>query len=130
MVGHYSIEIPPGYEARKVSPPMMDFDVYRVMRQGSKGSGCGLYFGNHPSFPKLHWSQEAVETNSDNRTTTAFQRPGAIEGLIKFSGVSYKASRVSPWQLIHYFCDELDDVGMKTMPAMIASIKVVQPHVD
>ena len=32
----------------------------------------------------------------------------------------------SPWQSIHYFCDGLDDVGMKDMPAMIASIEVAR----
>ena len=97
---------------------------------GSKEGGCGLCFGNAPGFPKLHWSQEAVETTSDNRTTTAFQGRDAIEGLIKFSGLSYKNSVGSPWTLIHDFCDDLDEVGMKNMSAMIQLIKVVRPHVD
>jgi hypothetical protein len=130
-VAHYAIDIPGGYEAKDVSPPMMDFDLYRVTRQGSQDVACGLYFGNHPSFPKLHgWRQEAMETKGDDRTTTAFQRSGAIEGLIKFSGLAYKDSDHSPWSAIHYFCDGLDEAGLKVMLAMVASIKVARPHLD
>jgi hypothetical protein len=130
-VTHYSIEIPLGYEARDVSPPMMDFDLYSITRRGSKRVACTLYFGNHPQFPKLRWpSQKPVETKSDKRTTKAFQRSDAIEGLIEFSGLTYKSSGHTPWTLIHYFCDGLDELAVRHMVGMISSIKVVQPHVE
>jgi hypothetical protein len=130
-VAHYSIEIPLGYEARDVSPPMMDFDLYSVTRQGSKRAACTLYFGNHPQFPKLRWwGRKPVETKSDRRTTKAFQRSDAIEGVVEFSGLTYKSSGHSPWTLIHYFCDGLDEAEIRDMLGMIGSIKVVQPHVE
>lgn len=127
---HYSIEIPAGYELEDVSP-MGDFDLYQVTRRGSKSVVCGLYIGNFPSFPKLDWgSQRSVRTMGDNRTTVALQRPDAMEGVIRFSGLTYKGSTGTPWQAIHYMCDRLDEVGAKEMAAMIASIKVVRPDVD
>jgi len=130
-VAHFAIEIPRGYQARDVSPPMMDFDLYRVERQGSTEGGCSLYFGNAPDFPQLRWSQNARKMKADGRSTTAFERRGAVEGVIKFSGLTYKQSTAgSPWTSIHYLCDGLDELGMKDALGMIASIKVVQPHVE
>jgi len=130
-VAHYLIEIPANYEAKNMSP-MSDFDLYRVRHKRWWGADCILYFGNFPSFPKLPWgSHQVVQARSDDRTTTAFQRPGAIEGLIKFSGLSYKDSKAgSPWMSIHYLCDGLDEVEMKDLLGMISSITVVRPHVD
>jgi hypothetical protein len=129
-VEHFSIEIPPGYEAGEASPPMMDFDLYRVTRRGSKAVACVLYFGNAPNFPQLHWSEKPIETKGDQRITKAHQRRGAIEGLLKFSGLSYKSQTGSPFTFIHYAGEKLDDVAIKDMLKMIASIKVVRPHLD
>jgi hypothetical protein len=98
-VEHYSIQIPGGYEAKDVSPPMMDFEVYRVTRQ------------------------------REGRTTKALQRPGALEGLIEFSGLTYKeSSRGSPFTFIHYWCEALDEGARRDMLGMIASITVARPH--
>ena len=132
ILQHYSIEIPAGYEAKDVSPPTMDFALYQVTRRGSKRLACSLYLGNSPNFPELHWSgRKAVETKSDDHTTTAFQRQGAIEGVMSFSGLTYKEQRSgSPWTSVHYLCHDLDQAGMRDMLRMIASIKVVRPHVD
>jgi hypothetical protein len=130
-IAHYSIEIPVRYEAKDVSPPMMDFQLYRVTRQGSKSVGCVLYLGFAPRFPQLHWSGKPVETKGDERTTKAFQRPGALEGLIEFSGLTYKNERsASPFRIIHYACDKLDESAAKDMLRMIASIRVTRAHLD
>jgi len=129
-VAHYLIEIPAGYVAKDVSPPMMDFDLYMVTRQGRKEITCTLYFGNHPSFPKLQWSKKPVETKGDKRTAKAFQRPGAIEGVIEFSGLTYQHPSGTPFGSIHYFGDKLDDGAVKDMLRMIASIKVTRPHLN
>jgi hypothetical protein len=131
-IEHYSIEVPAGYEAKDVSPPMMDFEVYRVARQHSNGVACGLYLGNAPGFPKLRWSsKKPVETKGDGRITKAFERPGALEGLIEFSGLTYKDSKIgSPFTFIHYWCDKLDEGSGRDMLKMIASIKVARAHLD
>jgi hypothetical protein len=111
---------------------MIDFEVYRVARPHSTAGGCGVYFGNSPRFPDLHWvSKKPVETKGEGRTTKAFQRPGAIEGLMEFSGLSYRNSKSgSPFTFIHYWCDQLDEGGGRDMLRMIASIKVVKAHLD
>jgi hypothetical protein len=129
-MAHYSIEIPAGYEARHV-PVRADFDLSQVGRRGSSKVSCGFYLGNFSQFPQGHWGRrKPLETRGENRTTTTFQCPGTLEGLITFSGLSYKKSGDSPWTTVHYFCDDLDESGMKDMLGMVDSIKVVRPHVD
>ena len=130
-VEHYLIEIPANYEVENLQP-RSDFDLYRVRHKRWWGGHCILYFGNFPSFPQLRWaSHERVAARVEDRTTTAFQRPGAIEGLIEFSGLSYKDSKASsPFRFIHYLCDGLDEVEMKDLLGMVSSIKVVRPYVD
>jgi hypothetical protein len=130
-IAHYSIEIPAGYEVKDVSPPMTDFELYRVTRHGREKLGCGLYFGFAPKFPQLQWSGQPEQTKGDKRSTRAFQRSGAIEGLIEFSGLTYKNSRIgSPFRMIHYACDRLDEGAARDMLKMIASIKVTRAQLD
>ena len=115
-----------------VSPPMMDFEVYRVARQHSNGVACGLDFGNAPGFPKLHGRRRNLSRRRAMGARPRHSRDRArSEGLIEFSGLTYKDSKIgSPFTFIHYWCDRLDEGAGRDMLKMITSIKVARAHLN
>jgi hypothetical protein len=127
---HYAIEIPAGYVVKDVSQPMMDFDLYQLV-DGKGKAKCGLYFGNFPQFPTYKWgTTPPVETRDASRTKKAYQSSTRMEGVLQFSGLSYKMLPNTPFSLIHYFADGLSAEELKAMSAMVDSIHVVQKHLE
>jgi hypothetical protein len=127
---HYAIEIPAGYVVKDVSPPMTDFDLYQLI-DGKGKVKCGLYFGNAPKFPTYKWgSKLPVETRDASRAKKAFQSSTRMEGVLKFSGLTYKTTPDTPFSMIHFFADGLSTDEIKAFSAMVDSIHVVQKHLE
>jgi hypothetical protein len=127
---HYAIEIPAGYVVKDVSPPRMDFEIYNLV-DGKGKVKCGLYFGNAPQFPMFKWeSQSPTESKDANRTKKAYRSATRMEGLLEFSGLTYKGIPATPFSIIHYFADGLSAADAKAVSAMVESIRVVQKHLD
>ena len=127
---HYSIEIPAGYVVKDVSPPMMDFDLYQLV-DGRGKARCGLYFGNAPQFPFYKWgSKSPVESREAGRMKKAFQSSTRMEGVLEFSGLTYKTTPYTPFSMIHYFADGLSADDIKAFSAMVNSIHVTKKHLE
>jgi hypothetical protein len=123
---HYAIKIPAGYVVKDVSPPMMDFDLYQLV-DGKGTVKCGLYFGNAPRFPIYGWgSKSPVDSGDASRMKKAYQSSTRMEGVIEFSGLTYKGLPATPFSKIHYFADRLSADDVKALSAMVDSIRVVE----
>jgi hypothetical protein len=132
-INHYSLQIPHDYRMRDITPPMMDFELYEVHKVGNPKVKFDIYFGNNPSFPKFKWKEESLNSTKDNCSTKVFKyrkSDGAIEGLLSYSGLSYKGSNQSPYTTIHYFASGLSEKEADVLLGIISSIKVVKPNLN
>lgn len=127
-ITHYDLDIPDTYTLRDVSPPMSDFALYEVRGKGG-GPTLGLYFGNHPHFPKLKWDGPPVSSSSEGKTADEYPyspRTRQLEGRMTFSGLRFRASRMSPFSSVHYFAADLDEDSGKAFTAIVHSIRVAR----
>jgi len=126
---HYDFDIPEAYTLRDVSPAMSDFAVYEV-RGKAGGPTLGIYFGNHPQFPKLKWDTAPVSSSADGKTADEYPyspRTRQLEGRMTFSGLRFRTSRWSPFSSVHYFAANLSEDDGKAFTAIVHSIRVARP---
>src|SRR5690242_8511645 len=96
IVAHYSFDVPSGYRL-KIASRCEDFDLYALTRRDDKKTLCTLYLGNAPRFPIRKWEGKPVETTERGRTRRSFRSSNAIEGVITFSGLTYKDTPFTPF---------------------------------
>ncbi len=130
VIEHYAIAVPAGYVLKDVSPKLMDFDLYALADQRTGSVKCTLYVGNHPAFPKFRWSGRPTESGRSGGTRKEFRSPDRVEGLMNFSGVTYKNTPGSPFETIHYFADHLSAHEMKVVTAVLDTIRIAKPHLE
>ena len=132
-VNHYSFKLPVGYISKDITPPMMDFELIEIHKAKSHKTKLVLYFGNNPSFPKFKWDTSPMEEKDGNRTRRSFgyrESDGAMEGVLIFTGLSYRGSNQSPYTQIHYFASGVDKNSAGELSGIIASLKVVEPNLN
>jgi hypothetical protein len=130
QVAHYSIEVPAGYRLTEASTERADFDLYALTSRDGKITICTLYFGNAPRFPVRKWGGKPVETKERDRVAKTFRSANTLEGVITFSGLTYKDTSSTPFGTIHYFSGALDPAEMKVVQRLVDSIQVTQPHIE
>ena len=130
VVEHYAIEVPAGYVLKDVSPKLMDFDLYALADQRTGTVKCTLYVGNHPAFPKFRWRGKPIESGRNGETRKEFRSSDRVEGVMNFSGVTYKNTPGSPFETIHYFADHLNAHEMQVLTALLDSIHIARAHLE
>ena len=129
---HFAIEIPATYVAKNVTPRMADFQLYEVV-SGDGRSRCTLYFGNHPAFPKLKWSNPPIEERHKGVVVKEYgytPEERRIEGLLRFSGLAYGGTDESPFSMVHYVSENLEPAQAQSFMRMVGSIVVVKRRLD
>ena len=53
-----------------------------------------------------------------------------MEGVLTFSGLSYKATPHSPYTQIHYFATDVDPSTARIFADIVRSIRVARAHLD
>jgi hypothetical protein len=130
-INHYSIHVPTGYVLRDVTPQMADFDLFEITNQEDHSDKLSIYFGNHPHFPVYDWKDPPSEsTDAAVRKTVYNYRAsdGSLEGMLVFSGLSYRHSAQSPYSRIHYFAKATNSEASERFLKIIASIEVANPN--
>ena len=127
---HYSIHLPSGYILQDVTLQMADFELFEVVNKENPSDKMNLYIGNHPHFPGYDWKESSSESTGENVKKTFYnyrQSDGALEGMLVFSGLSYRGSAHSPYSRIHYFAKTVNGEASDRFLKIIASIEVVEP---
>ena len=127
-VTHYDLDVPDAYSLHDVSPPQSDFALY-VVESKTSHAKLGLYFGNSPGFPKLKWEGALVTTSSTNKTSKDFPyrvQKRQLEGLMTFTGLRFRSSRMTPFSSIHYFASDVNSDDGKAFTGIVQSIRVAR----
>jgi len=131
-INHYDVDVPAGFVITDRSPRRADFDLYEVSG-GSSGAKLQLYFGNHPRFPTYKWAGAPRAESQDGRSAKEYPYSPAekrMEGVLTFSGLSYKATPHSPYTQIHYFATDVDPSTARIFADIVRSIRVARAHLD
>jgi hypothetical protein len=130
VIEHYSVDVPAGYSIAEVGPKE-DFDLYLIISVRSPRKRLGLYIGNHPSFPAYKWGRRAREETKTDVSLEEFEYDGQkMEGLMTFSGLTYKTQSHSPFPRVHYFTNDADAADAKRFAEIVRSIRVTKPHLE
>ena len=130
-INHYSVHLPSGYVMQDITPQMADFELIEVVNKENPGDKMNLYFGNHPHFPGFDWKEAPSESEGVGVKKTIYnyrQSDGALEGMLVFSGLSYRGSAHSPYSRIHYFAKAVNGEARDRFLTIIASIEVDEPN--
>jgi hypothetical protein len=131
-MNHYDLDLPAGYAVKDITPPLADFELYEI--SGSRaGARLGLYFGNHPQFPKYEWAGPPRSESKKGRTSQQYpysSKERRMEGRIMFDGLSYKTTAHSPYTYAHYFATDVNADEARIFEEIVRSIRVARPHLD
>ncbi|MFL6710078.1 MAG: hypothetical protein ACJ8HI_17900 [Massilia sp.] len=133
LITHYCIKLPAGYSLKNITPPAADFELLELYRSKDRNEKLTVYFGNAPSFPVYDWgnSSPMQKRHEVARTWLEYDgKNGAIEGVLNFSGLSYRGSSQSPYSQVHYFGRGLDAESGAQLKAIIVLITVFKPILD
>jgi hypothetical protein len=130
-INHYSIHVPSGYVLRDITPQMADFELFEIVNKDDRSDKLSLYFGNFPQFPSYDWKESPTESAGAGVKKTFYnyrKSDGSLEGVLVFSGLSYRHSAYSPYSRIHYFATAVSSEASDRFLKIIASIEVVKPN--
>jgi len=131
VIASYSITIPDGYVLRDISPPMMDFYLFKVYKKSSKTGCLKIYFGNNPGFPTMAWKDKGKEGQEGGRTFSSHPfdpKTGRMEGLIQHKNLKDSEGAPSPFSRVHYFSDgKISQNDAMVYDQIIGSIRVTDP---
>lgn len=131
-INHYSIQLLSDYVLVDVTPKMADFELVEVVNKEHPDDKLSIYFGNAPHFPAYDWKESPSESEGEGMRKTTYnyrQRDGAMEGMLVFSGLSYRGSKHSPYSRIHYFANAVNKETSDRFLKVIESIRVVRPNI-
>lgn len=133
-INHYVFVVPPGYEVQDVSPEMMDYQILNIRNTADPIAVFRIYFGNHPRFPIFEWDVPPVEKSLGKDCTMRMfeyrERDGAIEGVLHFTGLSYKDLSISPYTCVHFFAQGIDKASAEQLMTVVSGLRVAEPHLE
>ena len=130
-INHYSIHVPSSYVLRDITPQMADFELFEVVNKEDRSDKLSIYFGSHPQFPGYDWKEPPSESAGAGVRKTFYnyrESDGSLEGMLVFSGLSYRHSAHSPYSRIHYFAKAANSEASERFLKIIASIEIANPN--